>query len=67
MDKARSDPFELSPGAHALLARCLDGSPKVQGSVRRSGAGHFHTGLVELMSDLGWVASPRFIAVNRPR
>jgi hypothetical protein len=55
MDKARSNPFELSPGAHALLAGCLDGSLEMPGSVWRSGAVHFHPGLVRHLSDLGWV------------
>jgi len=55
MAHARTNPFELSPGAHALLAHCLEGDVTVRPGAWRSGALLFHPDLVSQLSAFGWI------------
>jgi len=55
MAHARANPFELSPGARALLAHCREGDVVVRPGVWKSGALLFHSALVSELSAFGWI------------
>jgi len=57
MAHARINPFELSPGAHALLAHSLAGNVTVRPGFWQSDALIFHSALVGQLSAFGWVQS----------
>jgi len=57
MAHARANPFELSPGARALLAHCLEGEVVVRPGAWGSGALIFHPALVSELSAFGWIDS----------
>jgi len=57
MAHARNNPFELAPGARALLAQCLEGDVEVRPGAWKSGALLFHPDLVSQLSAFGWIQS----------